>query len=197
MKQAAIYLRVSTDGQTTENQKLALITLLNRAGWDLAGIYEDAGISGAKGRELRPALDNLLKDASRRKFDVVVAWSVDRLGRSLSDLTAMLKELHSLGIDLVLHQQGVDTTTPAGKALFGMLGVFSEFERALIQERVRAGLVRARANGRRLGRPIVATPQLQTKIRTARAKGLSLRKIAKQLGVSAGTVHSVLAANAH
>jgi len=188
---------VSTDGQTTENQKLALITLLNRAGWDLAGIYEDAGISGAKGRELRPALDNLLKDASRRKFDVVVAWSVDRLGRSLSDLTAMLKELHSLGIDLVLHQQGVDTTTPAGKALFGMLGVFSEFERALIQERVRAGLVRARANGRRLGRPIVATPQLQTKIRTARAKGLSLRKIAKQLGVSAGTVHSVLAANAH
>jgi len=197
LKQAAIYLRVSTDGQTTENQKLALITLLNRAGWDLAGIYEDAGISGAKGRELRPALDNLLKDASRRKFDVVVAWSVDRLGRSLSDLTAMLKELHSLGIDLVLHQQGVDTTTPAGKALFGMLGVFSEFERALIQERVRAGLVRARANGRRLGRPIVATPQLQTKIRTARAKGLSLRKIAKQLGVSAGTVHSVLAANAH
>jgi len=173
------------------------MALLDRAGWDLAGIYEDAGISGAKGREQRPALDSLLKEASRRKFDVVVAWSVDRLGRSLSDLTAILKELHSLGIDLVLHQQGVDTTTPAGKALFGMLGVFAEFERALIQERVRAGLTRARANGRRLGRPIVATPQLQTKIRTARAKGLSLRKIAKQLGVSAGTVHSVLAANAH
>jgi hypothetical protein len=116
-------------------------------------VYKDQGISGAKGRDKRPAFDALWKDACGRKFDIVMAWSVDRLGRSLQDLVDFLAELHALKIDLCLRQQGIDTTTPAGKALFGMMGVFAEFERSIIQERVRAGLERARREGKRLGRP--------------------------------------------
>jgi DNA invertase Pin-like site-specific DNA recombinase len=116
-------------------------------------VYRDHGISGAKGRDKRPAFDALCRAAARREFDVVMAWSVDRLGRSLQDLVAFLGELHALGVDLFLHQQGLDTTTPARKAMFQMMGVFAEFERAMIQERVRAGLRRARDEGKRLGRP--------------------------------------------
>jgi DNA invertase Pin-like site-specific DNA recombinase len=115
--------------------------------------YKDHGISGAKGRDKRPGFDALCRDATKRQFDVIMAWSVDRLGRSLQDLVGFLSELHTLGIDLFLHQQGLDTTTPAGKAMFQMMGVFAEFERAMIQERVRAGLARARSEGKRLGRP--------------------------------------------
>src|SRR5262249_25317038 len=107
-------------------------------------------------RDKRPAFDQLCRDAARREFDIVMAWSVDRLGRSLQDLIGFLSEIHSLCIDLYLHQQGLDSTTPSGKALFGMLGVFAEFERAMIAERVRAGLARARASGTRLGRPRIS-----------------------------------------
>lgn len=148
---AAIYLRVSTDGQTTENQRLVLEQVAEKTGWDIVGVYEDNGVSGAKGRAQRPAFDRLCRDATRRKFDVVMAWSVDRLGRSLQDLVIFLGELRAVGLDLFLHQQGVDTTTPAGKAMFQMMGVFAEFERAMIRDRVKAGLARARANGKRLG----------------------------------------------
>ena len=114
LRRAALYLRVSTDGQTTENQRLELATVADRAGWLIVEIYEDAGISGAKGRDKRPAFDRLLKDAARRRFDLVAAWSVDRLGRSLQDLVHFLDDIHGYGIDLYLHRQGIDTTTPAG-----------------------------------------------------------------------------------
>jgi DNA invertase Pin-like site-specific DNA recombinase len=117
-------------------------------GCDIVKVYKDHGISGAKGRDKRPAFNALHRDATKRQFDMVMAWSVDRLGRSLQDLITFLSELHALGIDLFLHQQGLDTTTPAGKAMFQMLGVFAEFERAMIQERVRAGLRRARSEGK-------------------------------------------------
>jgi DNA invertase Pin-like site-specific DNA recombinase len=116
-------------------------------------VYKDRGISGAKGKDRRPEFDALHKAAARREFEVVMAWSVDRLGRSLQDLVAFLSEIHAAGVDLFLHQQGVDTTTPGGKAMFQMLGVFAEFERSIIQERVRAGLRRAKAEGKQLGRP--------------------------------------------
>jgi DNA invertase Pin-like site-specific DNA recombinase len=125
----AIYTRVSTDHQTTENQERELREIAERMGWTVVEVYKDQGVSGAKGRNGRPAFDALCKDAARRRFDMIMAWSVDRLGRSLQDLVAFLSELHALGIDLFLHQQGVDTTTPAGKALFQMMGVFAEFER--------------------------------------------------------------------
>ncbi len=135
------------------NQRRELLEVADRSGWLITEIYEDAGISGAKGRDKHPAFDKLLKDGARRKFDIVAAWSVDRLGRSLQDLVNFLSDIHCYGIDLYLHQQGIDTTTPAGKAMFQMLGVFAEFERAMIRDRVNAGLARAKANGVILGRP--------------------------------------------
>jgi DNA invertase Pin-like site-specific DNA recombinase len=144
----AIYSRVSTDAQTTENQERELREIARRMGWTIVKVYKDEGIGGAKGRDGRPAFDALCKDATRRCFDMVMAWSVDRLGRSLQNLVTFLSELHALGIDLFLHQQGVDTTTPAGKALFQMMGVFAEFERAMIRERVKSGLERAKAQGK-------------------------------------------------
>ena len=156
MRRAALYVRVSTlNGQTTENQERALREVADRMGCEIVHVYRDQGISGAKGRNGRPAFDALCKGAARREFDIVMAWSVDRLGRSLQDLVAFLTELHALKIDLYLHQQGVDTTTPSGKALFQMMGVFAEFERSIIQDRIHAGLGRARAQGKRLGRPSI------------------------------------------
>src|SRR3954462_5795743 len=123
-KRAALYLRVSTGEQTTDNQSRELVEVAARSGWSIVGVYEDAGISGAKGRDKRPAFDRLCKDASRRKFDVVMAWSVDRLGRSLQDLVGFLDELRGLKVDLFLYKQGMDTTTPGGRMLFQMCGVF-------------------------------------------------------------------------
>jgi DNA invertase Pin-like site-specific DNA recombinase len=149
----AIYVRVSTDQQSTANQRQELERVANNRGWTIADVYEDRGISGAKGRDKRPAFDRLQRDALRGHFDLVAAWSVDRLGRSLQDLVAFLGEIQAAGVGLYLHQQGVDTTTPAGRALFQMLGVFAEFERALIVERVRAGMQRAKREGKHLGRP--------------------------------------------
>src|ERR1700680_4003280 len=179
MKRAVLYLRVSTIDQTTANQERELREVASRMGCDIVKIYKDHGISGAKGRDKRPAFDALCRDAAQRKFDVVMAWSVDRLGRSLQDLVGFLSELHALRIDLFLHQQGLDTTTPAGKALFQMMGVFAEFERSMIQERVRAGLKRAVDEGKQLGRPPIA-PELEARIRDAlRESGRpGVRKIA-------------------
>src|ERR1700686_1761389 len=145
MKRVALYLRVSTFGQSVENQERELMAAAERHGWQIAATYRDEGISGAKGRDKRPAFDRLCKAVTRREVDMVAAWSVDRLGGSLQELVAFLAELQASRVDLYLHQQGLDTTTPAGKALFQMMGVFSEFERAMIQERVRAGLARAKA----------------------------------------------------
>jgi DNA invertase Pin-like site-specific DNA recombinase len=188
MRRVAIYVRVSTDQQTTRNQERELRTIAGRQGWRIIRTYADQGISGAKGRENRPGFDALCKDAARRSFDVVMVWSVDRLGRSLKDLVGFLSELHALGIDLFLHQQGIDTTTPAGKALFQMLGVFAEFERALIQERVKAGLARARAEGKRLGRPPIP-PAKEAEIRADLREGrLGVRKLAGVHDVGVGTV---------
>jgi DNA invertase Pin-like site-specific DNA recombinase len=193
MKRAVLYLRVSTTEQTTANQERELREIAGRMGCEIVKVYKDHGISGAKGRDKRPAFDALCRDAAKRQFDMVMAWSVDRLGRSLQDLVGFLSELHALRIDLFLHQQGLDTTTPAGKALFQMMGVFAEFERSMIQERVRAGLRRAKSEGRRLGRPPIA-PALQQRIRDAlnkpgRTEGV--RKIAARFGVDPGTVQRI------
>src|SRR3979411_1438956 len=170
MQREGLDLRVSTLDQTTANQERELREIAGRVGYDIVKVYKDHGISGAKGRDKRPAFDALCRDATKRQFDVVMAWSVDRLGRSLQDLIVFLSELHALGIDLFLHQQGLDTRTPAGKAMFGMMGVFAEFERSIIQERVRAGLQRAKREGKRLGRPPLAV-ETQEAIRAALANG--------------------------
>lgn len=189
-RRVAIYLRVSTAEQNTQNQKRELKATARRNGWVIAGFYEDAGVSGGKGRDKRPGLDALMKAVTRREFDMVAAWSVDRLGRSLTDLLGFLGELHAKGVDLYLHQQGLDTGTPSGKAMFQMMGVFAEFERAMIRERVKAGLARAREEGTRLGRrPIEQTDARKTKaIRAALEAKTGIRRIARELGVGVGTV---------
>jgi DNA invertase Pin-like site-specific DNA recombinase len=191
-KRAAIYLRVSTDGQTTENQRLALMAVAEQRGWSVANVYEDAGISGAKGRDKRPGLDTLLKDAARGRFDVTMAWAMDRLGRSLFDLLDMLRLLDGANVDLFLHQQAIDTTTVGGRMFFHVTGAFAEFERGMIRDRVNAGLDRARAKGVRLGRPKVGN-KTEAAIRARLAAGEGMLKVARALGVGTGTVQRVKA----
>jgi DNA invertase Pin-like site-specific DNA recombinase len=192
-KRVAIYLRVSTDGQSLENQRRELMVAAERHGWELVGEFSDAGISGAKGRDKRPAFDRMLKAVTRREVDMIAAWAVDRLGRSLQDLVGFLGEIHGAGVDLYLHQQGLDTSTPAGKAMFQMLGVFAEFERSMIVARVHAGLNRARKEGKRLGRPSI-DPAVERKIKGALAKGDDgMLKIAARYGVGSGTVQRIKA----
>jgi len=189
-KRAAIYARVSTDGQTTENQLRELRLVAERNGWLIVQEFIDQSISGAKGREQRPAFDALWKGATRRDFDVVMVWAVDRLGRSLSHLVNFLSELHAKKVDLFIYQQGIDTTTPAGKMLFGMTGVFAEFERAMIQERVKAGITRVRAKGQRWGRRAIqeTDPIVCTQILELRRQGLGMVAIGKHVGLSSRTV---------
>jgi DNA invertase Pin-like site-specific DNA recombinase len=191
MARVAIYTRVSTDGQTTANQLLELSAWAERCGHTVVGTYEDAGISGANGRDKRPGLDKMLKDAVRRRLDMVAAWSVDRLGRSLVDLLGTLSCLKDSGVDLFLHQQGLDTSTSAGKAMFQMLGVFAEFERAIIVERVNAGLARARKQGTKSGKAIGRPAAPADKVSAARAAleaGMTVRAAAAAAGLSVGKV---------
>ncbi len=195
-KRVAFYVRVSSDGQTTANQERELLAVAERHGWDVAAVFEDNGISGAKGRAKRPGYDALCRAVSRREVDMVAAWSVDRLGRSLQDLITFLGELQAKQVDLYLHIQGLDTSTPSGRAMFGMLGVFSEFERSMITERVRAGLARAKAKGKRLGRPRTITPGKAALIRADLKSGGSLRKVAARYQTSVATVQRVKAAQA-
>ena len=186
-KRVALYCRVSTHCQTTENQELELRAIAERQGWEIVKVYADHGISGARGRDQRPALDSMLKAATRGKFDIIATWSVDRLGRSLTDLCSILGELHALGVDLFIHQQGLNTTTPAGKAMFQMMGVFAEFERAIIRDRVNAGIARARKKGTRLGRPPIKG-SLVDAIKATLAAGYGVRAAARALEVGHGTI---------
>lgn len=191
-KRVALYLRISTAdrGQTVENQLRPLHESADRLGWSIVAIHKDEGISGAKGRDGRPGLNALLKGVTRGEYDVVAAWSVCRLGRSLPDLLGLLSELQVRGVDLYLHQQALDTGTPAGRMLFGMLGLFGEFERAMIRDRVLAGLHRARSSGKRLGRP-PTSPFKVGHIRAALAQGCGVRETARLLKVSAAKVSEV------
>lgn len=191
MKNVAIYARVSTDGQTVDSQLEELQAVAKRHGWQIVETFTDRGISGAKGRDQRPAFDRLLKGVARKDFDMVAAWSVDRLGRSLQHLVEFLGELKAKGVDLYLHQQGIDTSTAAGRALFQMLGVFSEFERTMIQERVRAGIKRAQKHGTKTGNPFgrpKIDPKIEDRIRKRLAAGTGMLKVAKELGVGVSTV---------
>jgi len=201
-KRAALYVRVSTDSQTVENQIRELSQVAERRGWQVVEVYRDAGISGAKGRDQRPGLDAMLKEASRRKFDIVMAWAIDRLGRSLIDLLRTIQDLEAVGVDLYLDQQHLDTTTPTGKLLFQVTGAFAEFERSMIRQRVNAGLgaikARIKRDGhfttkagvvrRRLGRPGAEPTQIE-RARQELAKGVGIGKVARLTGLGTGTVH--------
>ena len=167
-------------------------------GWEVVDVYRDSGISGAKGRDGRPGLDKALREAVQGRYDALAVWS-DRLGRSLQDLLHTLSELQAVGCDLYLHRQAIDTRTPSGRAMFQMLGVFAEFERSMIVDRVKAGLARAREkgtrSGRAIGRPRVSVT-VERDIQKLRKKGVGQLKIAKQLGVGVSVVQRVVGTTA-
>ena len=187
---AAIYARVSTTGhgQDSQLQTREVREYCVRRGWQIAGEYTDAGISGAK--DSRPELNRLMAEAHRRRFDAVVVWKFDRFARSVSHLLRALETFNALGIAFVSLSEQIDTTTPAGRLVFTVLGAVAELERSLIAERVRAGLRNARAKGKQLGRPRVAVDAAQ--VANLRASGQSWRAIADVLGVSVGTVHAAV-----
>ncbi len=189
-KRVAIYLRVSTDTQTIENQRQELDAVAQRMNWTIVEVLADEGISGAKGRDKRPGYDTLMKMVARKEIDLIACWSVDRLGRSLQHLIAFLGEINHRGVDLYLHTQGLDTSTPAGRAMFSMLSVFAEFERSIMRERILAGLARSKAEGKRSGRPSLDQDK-DAKIRKLLASGTSINATAKKLRVGVGTVHRI------
>ena len=191
-KRIALYARVSTDKQTVDNQLIELRSLCERLGYTIVQEYTDNGISGAKGRNDRPALDAMLKAATQRKFDMVMCWSIDRLGRSLQNLVEILNELQALGIDLYFQQQGMDTSTPSGRMIFSVFGAIGEFERNLIRERVLAGQQRAKANGVKLGRPSKMNDGMKAAVKLLREKGMGIKQIARELQIGVGTVYSVM-----
>ena len=188
-----IYARVSTTGQTTDRQISELQEIAVNAGWSVVSVLTDHGISGTKGRDKRPALDEALNMLTRRDADRLMVWSVDRLGRSTQDLITTLNEIHGAGAELFIKQQAIDTATPAGKALFGMLSIFSELEAAMIKERIHSGLAKAKANGVKLGRPQrnIPVPTVQ-KIYRLKGEGLSMRKISRVLDVPYNGVRDLL-----
>ncbi len=187
MKRVALYLRVSTDTQTVENQRRELIAVADRLGWHVVVELADEGISGAKGRDQRPAYDRLMQMVTRREIDLIACWSVDRLGRSLQHLVGFLGEINDRGVDLYLHTQGLDTSTPAGRAMFSMLSVFAEFERSILRQRIMAGLARSTKKG---GRPSL-DPAKADKIRRELSRGTSINATAKKLKVGVATVHRI------
>lgn len=188
----AIYLRVSTSSQSTENQLLDLQKVATQNDWDVVGVYTDEGVSGKHGRDKRPQFDALMKDAYQKKFQVIMSWDVSRLGRSLKHLVEFMEDIQAKGIDLFLLQNGIDTTTPSGRAMFGMLSVFSSFEREMISERVKSGLERAKAEGKILGRPTNMNDGLRASIKLLREQGLGIKRIATTIGCGVGTVYKAL-----
>lgn len=204
VKRAAIYLRVSTDGQTTDNQRIVLEAVAQRRGWSVAATYEDAGVSGAKGRDKRPQFDAMMKDANRRRFDVVLVWAIDRLGRSTATVATALAELDHVGVAIYADREGMDATTPHGRAMLQMAAVFAELERGMIRERVVAGLERVkaaeadpasrakrRASGKKAhGRPTISTATDRA-IRESLEGGAGIIKTAKAVRVGVGTVQRV------
>jgi len=188
----AIYSRVSLDRQTTENQILELKDIAQRKGFTIVSEFSDEGISGAKGRDKRTGFDELIKGAVKKDFDTILVWSVDRLGRSLQDLVSFLNEIHSVDCNLYIHQSGIDSSTPSGKMMFQMCGVFAEFERGMISERVRIGQKRAQSQGKHIGRPSNLNEGLTHSIKYMREQGLGIRKIAKELKVGVSTIYKVM-----
>ena len=186
-KRIALYTRVSTDNQTTENQRRELIAVAEKNGWQIVAEFEDHEISGAKGRDKRAGYDALMRAVARREIDMVVSWAVDRLGRSLQDLVTFLNEINAKSVDLYLHQQALDTSTPSGRAMFGMLSVFADFEREMIRSRIMAGLARST---KKAGRPAL-DPQTVAKIERHLSSGTSINETARKLKCGVGTVHRI------
>lgn len=190
-EKVVIYGRVSTSDQTTDNQIYKLKEIIEINGWDQVDFYVDEGISGTKGRDKRPEFDRMCKDMMRRKFTRILVWDVSRLSRSLQHLVDFLNDVNSLGINLYIHQSGLDTSTPSGRMMFQMVGVFSEFERSMISERVKLGLQRVQKQGRRLGRPKTVTGELRDKVCHLLDQGRSYNFINRELGTPKSTISRI------
>ena len=191
MDRVAIYGRVSTSEQTTDNQINFLQEIVSRNGWELVQTYVDEGISGTKGRDKRPEFDRLCKDMVRRKFNRILVWDISRLGRSLQHLVEFLNEVQSVNCHLYIHQSGLDTSTPSGRMMFQMVGVFSEFERSMISERVKLGLNRVRSKGIKLGRPTKIDEETKVEIWSQIDTGKSLSEVSRVLQISKMSVSRV------
>lgn len=181
-RRVVLYLRVSTDDQTIENQRQELVAACEARGWQIVEVCTDEGISGAKGRDARPGFDKAIRTVTKGRADILAAWAIDRLGRSLQDLVAMLGELVAAKRNLFILKQDVDTTTPAGRAMFQMLGVFAEFEREMIRSRVVAGMDRAKAQGKTFGRPKIPAEK-EAQLRATLAQGIGINRAARICGV--------------
>ena len=189
-KRVALYLRVSTTDQHAENQERDLRAMADRAGWDVVAVYKDEGISGSKGRDRRPAFNDLCKAATRREFDMVASWAVDRLSRSVQDLSTFMNDMRSLGIDVFLMKQGVDTSTPSGRMVANVFASIGEWEREMIIDRVKAGMARAKASGKRLGKPAVSAAKIEA-VKAELARGTGLVKAARLHGVGTYTAQRI------
>ena len=190
---AVIYSRVSTtNGQTVDNQLKVLREVAEKKGLEIVKEISDEGISGAKGRDEREGFDELIKGAVKKDFDIILVWDVSRLGRSLKHLVSFLEDIQSARCDLYIHNSGIDTSTSSGKMMFGMLSVFSEFERSMIRERVIAGQQRAKAQGKHIGRKTNVNDGIITAVYHMRQNNVPIKRIAKDLQIGVGTVYKIL-----
>ena len=193
-KKVVIYTRVSTLDQTIDNQLIELRDHCSKMGWEIVKEYADEGLSGTLSRDKRPALNSLIKDAYRKRFDSVVCWDISRIGRSMKELILFLSDMKDRGIGICSVRQGFDTSTSMGEIMFQFVGILSSWEREMIRERTLAGLERARREGKTLGRRKVTNDTMTAKIIELRSENKSLRAIASEVGVSTGTIRKVLKA---
>jgi DNA invertase Pin-like site-specific DNA recombinase len=187
-----IYLRVSTADQTTQNQRIELQRVAEQRGWNVIEVYEDHAVSGAKARDQRPAFQRMATDAAKGRINMVAAWALDRLGRTSRDVINFISDLPNQGVSLYLHKEQLDTSSPVGKLVLTIMAGVAEMERSRLVERINAGLARAKSQGKRIGRPTVAS-QIEQQILELRSTGMGMRKIAKQLNCGNSTVQRVLA----
>ena len=192
MNRAVIYSRVSTNEQTVENQLRVLREVAEKRGLEVVREISDEGISGAKGRDERQGFDELIKGSVKNEWDIILVWDVSRLGRSLKHLVSFLEDIQSARCDMYIHQSGIDTSTASGKMMFGMLSVFSEFERSMIRERVIAGQQRAKSEGKHIGRPTNVNDGIITAVYQLRQNNVPISRIAKDLQIGVGTVYKIL-----
>ena len=192
MKKVVLYSRTSHWESNPQNQINELKQVANRFGWTIIKEYTDKGISGAKGRDGRPEFDAMLKSAMKKEFDLVMFWAVDRASRNLTHLVQMMDDLHSKNVGMYFHQQAIDTTTPSGRAMISMAGVFAEFERSMLKERVLASHARAKAEGKTIGRPSAISDGLIKSIKFMRSKNVGIKRIARELGCGVGTIYKVI-----
>ncbi|MDB9700212.1 recombinase family protein [Gammaproteobacteria bacterium] len=191
-RKAVIYSRVSTNEQTVKNQLKVLRDVAEKRGFEVVREISDEGISGAKGRDERPGFDELIKGSVKNEWDIILVWDVSRLGRSLKHLVSFLEDIQSAHCDMYIHQSGIDTSTASGKMMFGMLSVFSEFERSMIRERVIAGQQRAKSEGKHIGRPTNVNDGIITAVYQLRQNNVPISRIAKDLQIGVGTVYKIL-----